>query len=268
MSVPAETPRRPLSLVVILVIALVATSVVLVVVTARPAAALHQHCGDDLVGTWSTTTGHPEPTAEDPGWGGQEILQRYAIVLRALGFARSIVQDIVAGFDAAADLLEAVKEEPVAATLAAGTPLSQVYAAAVYAPLTIGEAALRVILLVIQIVDLALLIAETVLGAIVMEIEFRVEDEDACGGTLSGDTLTMTWVAMVQQNLASAGPPLALLMTPSDPGFASEPRDWPLLPRGAEGDFPWCPPIPDEVRRELPGSPVGNRPTRAGTAAR
>jgi hypothetical protein len=265
---PPPGAGRPL-VAVALVLALVAGLLAVTAAVAPPALALHQHCGDDLEGTFSQTNGHPLLDADDgegvTGWSGQEILQRYARALQGVGFARTVLGDVADNIDAASDLIEAIREAPVTATLLAGTPVSQAYAAAVYVPAIIGETALRIVLLTVVIANIALLVAETVLMGINFQLEVDVADENACGGTLGGDALTMTWVATVQRHLASSGPPLAMLMAPHDPELASEQPPWPVLPRTQAGDFTWCPDIPAELLTgELPAAAGTTIPTDGG----
>lgn len=252
MSPAADRPRAVRrTMATALVVALLAS---LLVVTSQPqpVLALHQHCGDDLTPEmFSQTNGHPLAGSRNPGWGGQEVLQDYAITMQALGFARSVISDVVDSLDATADLVEAVKNIGVGPGLFAGTPVSQVYAATVYLPGRISESVLRGVILGFLVTNLVLSITETAVGAVQLNLTIDVEDEDACGGTLAGDTLTSLWVARVQQHLAGDGPPVALLMTPS--ALGGEP-DWPLLPRAGAEAFPWCPEIPAEVRGQLPAA--------------
>ena len=68
--------------------------------------------------------------------------------------------------------------------------------------------------------------------------------ENACNATITGDMLSDLWVATVERNLASDGPPLAMLLIPTDseePGGNSP--VWPLMPQHEEDDFAWCPEI-------------------------
>lgn len=289
MSAPADlfdvarlpVRRRPALVATLVVLAVVASGLVTSVATAPPAHALHQHCGDDLHLTGSRSNGHPQDQhvdiddiGDDPsdadkarqgeqalaglnGWGGNAIIHDLQIAERALVFARNTVGGIAGNLDDTADVLEALAEAGTDPALAAGTPVSQAYLASVAAPLKTAAAVVKGVATALVIADIVLFIGETAVASALFDFGADVADEKACGGTLMGDTLHMSWVAMVQRNLASTGPPLAMLMAPSDPDSASRTPGWPLLPRTEAQDFPWCPPL-DAHEGSLPaqGAPT------------
>lgn len=288
MSAPADlfdvarqpVRRRPVLVATLVALAVVASGLVTGVATAPAAHALHQHCGDDLDLTGSRSNGHPEdqhvaiddigdePSDADKarqgeqalaglnGWGGNAIIHDLQIAERAIGFARNTVGGIAGNLDDIADALEAWAEFGTDPALAAGTPASQIYLSLI-APINVSAKTLKKVATVLVVANIILFIGETAVASALFDFEADAADESACGGTLMGDTLHMTWVAMVQRNLASTGPPLAMLLAPSDPDSASRTPEWPLLPRTEGQDFPWCPPLDDhDGRVPAPGAPT------------
>ncbi len=247
-----------------LVLTLLAGLLTVGAVTAPPARALHQHCGDDLEETGSLTNGHPDTTSGDEAWGGVGRIHRQDIELQNIGFARIALGGTASILDGVADIIAAGREITVIGALVAGTPVSQVYATSAYTPAKVGETALRISAEIVSIADLVLFVVESTLLSTQRTVSRGVADEDACGGTMLADTMQMAWVSIVQRNLASTGPPLAVLMTPHRPAVTSNPPEWPLLPAFEQGDFAWCPPIPDSLRGELPASGAGALGTTGG----
>lgn len=254
MSTPADPDRRrtdrrgavALPLVLLL-------SALLVVSSGLPAAAIHQHCGDDYpAGTLSS--GHPDVDRSSNGWAGLHVLQPLESTLIAIDFTKATLDGT------GSILVSSAKAVHVAydAMLQASNPISTGIANSILKPI---EIALRVAATAVYVAELAFDIAQTAIEATQLAIETDVDDEDACGSTLAADSLSLIWFAIVQRNLASTGPPLAILMAPHDSGLPGTDREWPLTPQHEAGDFPWCPPI--ELPEELPSAAD---PDPAGTA--
>lgn len=234
----------------------IVTLVIALGLLGAPARALHQYCGDDLVGTGSETNGHPDLDAGNRAWGGIGILQELERTEQALVFARETIADVAGNLVDVADLLHAIAASGVDVALQVGTPASQLYYTAVKIPVSTAEKALRISSFVLLIAAGIIYIAESVIAAQLFDYSRRVADEDACGGTLSGDMAHSAWVALVQRNLARTGPPLAMLVAPYDPTPGSSSPPWPVLPRDVVADDGWCPPIPDALATgELPTAP-------------
>ena len=165
----------------------IVTLVIALGLLGAPARALHQYCGDDLVGTGSETNGHPDLDAGNRAWGGIGILQELERTEQALVFARETIADVAGNLVDVADLLHAIAASGVDVALQVGTPASQLYYTAVKIPVSTAEKALRISSFVLLIAAGIIYIAESVIAAQLFDYSRRVADEDACGGTLSGD---------------------------------------------------------------------------------
>jgi hypothetical protein len=255
MSVVRSSPRRLAGL-----LAATLTVVALSAVTHRPAYADHQTCtGDYPHGT--LIIGHPDLNAsKDIGWNGQVALNNIETAVFAASSIRSALED---GSSVAVAVAEIIHEKDVAALKALDGPPEKVVDAA----LSTAEIIARAVAIGLTTAALAAYIAETTVMAVQRNIEGKVAGEDACSSVVLGDMVDQLWVATVQRNLASDGPPLALLLIPTD---SEEPGgnagEWPLQPQHEEEDYAWCPEI--DLPEALP-DPAGvtdlNQPNGPGT---
>ncbi|HEX2177107.1 MAG TPA: hypothetical protein VHG70_14475 [Nocardioidaceae bacterium] len=205
-----------------------------------PASATHQNCGTGYTGDAGTlSNGHPDLSEDEHvGWAGQTALND---IERQL----FIVSTIDLGLDEAAGLAISKAEEiHTKYEMAKGNVLAQAVLAAT-------ELIARIVATAIVIARFPVKIIETIYMVQQRELAGAVGGENACNSVLGGDMLDHLWVAAVQRNLASDGPPLGLLLTPTDsedPDGHSGP--WPLQPQHEKGDFDWCPEI--TLPAELP----------------
>lgn len=234
---------RRSNLLRVLAAALLAVTLGLVVI-AVPAHADHQNCGAKYPdGTLSN--GHPDLTASaTPGWSGQVALNENEAALFAV---TSIKDSLLDGANVAGAVAEIIHERKLEALRA----LDSVPENAADLILTNAELVARIVSLGMVMAAVGMLIAETALMAAQRALAGAVGGENACNAVLAGDMLDNQWIATVERNLASDGPPLAMLLIPTDtkePGGHS--GEWPLQPQHEKGDFGWCPPI--DLPSELP----------------
>ena len=250
---PRPRPRRAVWRPAVAVALVLVTCGVLVVSSSPPAAAIHQHCGDDYpAGTLST--GHPDADSGSNGWTGLHVLQPLVSTLIAIDVTKATLDGTGGILVSSAESVHVSYD----AMLQQGNPISVGIANAIIKPI---ETALRIAATAVYVAELAFDIAQTAIQATQLAIESDVNDENACGATLAADTVSLIWKAIVERNLASTGPPLAILMAPHDSKLSATDRDWPLTPQHTEGDFPWCPPV--ELPEELPSA---SNPAPAGPA--
>lgn len=230
---PTRPARRIWRLAAILLVMALATP-------AAPALAIHQHCGDDYP-QGTQASGHPDVSEALHGWAGTHHVQALETSVEALGAARTAL-------DGTASQLVAIAEVITAARLVAAKPA--IPGAAGSEPARPAEDALRIAATVLHSAEIVVFVGETAVQAALFAVSAGVDDEDACGGTLTADTVSLLWIAIVERNLASSGPPLAILMTPQD-GLGPD-EEWPLMPRTEADDFAWCPPL--TTGEELPSA--------------
>lgn len=223
-------------------IAGVLVAAMLVVVTGQPAFADHQNCGANYPeGTLSN--GYPDPgTGFKSGWAGQTALNDIEAEVFAISTAKTMLLDSVGVISSTADILTA-KAKKTREALPDPAEQSAL-------PVEIADRVLRTVAAVGAFAALAITIAETTALFTQRRLAGTTGGENACNSVVMGDMMAQLWVATVQRNLASDGPPLAVLLSPTDseePGGNS--GQWPLQPQHEKADFTWCPPInlPDEL---------------------
>jgi hypothetical protein len=227
-------PTRALAGRTLLVLAL---ALVLSLVALRPASANHQHCGENYP-TGTLSNGYPDTNAShDVGWAGRTALNNIETQLLASTSSKELLYQSADVVAASAEILGALAK---AARQALPDPIEDVVAG----PLEAAEEALDTVATAMIVGAMAALIAETAYLGVQRALEVDVGEENACNATITGDMLSDLWVATVERNLASDGPPLAMLLVPTDseePGGNSPP--WPLMPQHEAEDFAWCPEI-------------------------
>lgn len=213
------------------------TVLALTVLPAPPASADHQTCTGDYP-TGSLNIGHPDLNAShDIGWNGQVALNNAETRVFTLSSIRSGLED---GSDVATTVAEIIHEKDVEVMEVLDFTPEQI----AHAALSTAEIIARAVAIGLTTAALATYINETTAMAVQRNLEGRIAGEDACGSVLAGDMVDQLWVAAVQRNLASDGPPLALLLIPTDheePG--GDAGEWPLQPQHEEEDYAWCPEI-------------------------
>lgn len=218
------------------VLAVCLTVALCLVLSAPPAQATHQNCGAKYpAGTLSN--GHPDlGSSARSGWSGQTALNEVDAAVFALTSAKDLVLDGASVADVSAKILDSV-----ASTLrkTLPDPLENIAA-----PIEAAAKVVHIVATTLTLSALAILIGETAAMGVQRAVAGAVGGENACNAVLGGDMLDQVWVATVQRNLASDGPPLAMLLIPTD---SSEPGgdsgEWPLQPQHEEEDFGWCPEI-------------------------
>lgn len=223
-------------------VACVLVAASLVAATGQAARADHQNCGANYPnGTLSN--GYPDPSSgAASGWAGQTALNNAETAVFATTTAKNLLLDSAGVISSVADILTQ-KAKTIRKTLpdpAEETAL----------PIEIADSVLRKVAVVVTVAALAALIAETAAMAAQRSIAGATGGENACNSVVMGDMLIQVWVATVERNLASDGPPLAVLLSPTDSEEAGgDSPQWPLQPQHEKSDFTWCPPInlPDEL---------------------
>jgi hypothetical protein len=231
-----RTTNPPAGRLVSIVLALVVAAALSLVVTAAPAQAVHQNCGE-LYPEGTLSNGHPDlSTDHNVGWSGAVSMHEIDTAVFALTSTKDLIMDGAGIASATKELLEAI-----AADIRKALPdPAELVALAVEA----AAAAASVVAIVLVVSGLAVLIGETAAMTVQRLRASDVEGEDACNAVLAGDMLDQVWVATVQRNLASDGPPLAMLLIPTDSSEAGgHSGEWPLQPQHEEEDFGWCPEI-------------------------
>jgi hypothetical protein len=232
MNVPSN-PGRAVGAMVAVAVSLTFS----VVVVAQPASANHQNCGERYpAGTLSN--GHPDTSAShDVGWAGRTALNNIETQLLASTSSKELLYESADVTSAAADILGAIAKRVRQVLI---EPVEDLVAV----PIETAEKALNIVATAMVVGAMAALIAETAYMGVQRALEVDVGEENACNGTVTGDMLSDLWVATVEHNLASDGPPLAMLLIPTDSeeaGGNSPP--WPLMPQHEDEDFAWCPEI-------------------------
>ena len=226
---------RTRHLIGLLVLAL--TVLALTTITDRPAYADHQTCTGDYP-TGTLIIGHPDLNAsQDIGWNGQVALNNIETRVFTAQSIRSALED---GSGVATSVAEIIHEKDVEAMEALDFTPEQI----AHAALSTAETIARVVAIGLTTAALVAYIAETAAMAVQRNIEGKIAGEDACSSVTAGDMVDQIWVSHVLRNLASDGPPLALLLIPTDheePGGDAGP--WPLQPQHEEEDYAWCPEI-------------------------
>lgn len=218
------------------------------IVVAGPASANHQNCGANYPpGTLSN--GYPDTNASrDVGWAGRTALNNIETQLLASSASKELLYESADVVGASGDILASLAKR---ARQVLPDPIEDVVAA----PLEAASAALDAVATAMVIGSMAALIAETAYMGVQRALEADIEGENACNATITGDMLSDLWVQTVEHNLASDGPPLAMLLIPTDseePGGNSP--VWPLQPQHEESDFAWCPEIDLPETLPLPRS--------------
>lgn len=232
MSVGLIRTRR-----VTVLLAMALTVATLCAVTHPPSYADHQTCtGDYPHGTLNI--GYPDLNAsKDIGWNGQVALNNIETQVFTTSSIRSALED---GSAVATSVAEIIHEKDVEAMELLDLTPEQI----AHAALSTAEIIARAVAIGLTTAALVTYIVETAVMAVQREIEGKIAGEDACASVLAGDMLDQIWVAKVQRNLGSDGPPLALLLIPTDSKEAGgNAGDWPLQPQHEAEDFPWCPEI-------------------------
>lgn len=202
-----------------------------------PTFAEHQNCTGDYP-TGTLPIGHPDfGASQDIGWNGQVALNNAET---RVFVATALKETLLGGASVAGAAAEIIHEKEVEALKATDPPVEPV----VDAILSTAELVARVITIALTTAAVAALVTETLLMTQANQIEAQIAGEDACASVITGDMVDQLWVATVQRNLASDGPPLAMLLIPTDseePGGDS--GEWPIQPQHEEDDFDWCPEI-------------------------
>ena len=240
------TPPRRLVAAVLAVAVAIALSLV---VTAAPAQAVHQNCGA-LYPEGTLSNGHPDlSTDHNVGWSGAVSMHEIDTAVFALTSTKTLIMDGAGIASATKELLEAI-----AADLRKAIP-EPVTEELVALPIEAAALVASVVATVLVVSGLAVLIGETAAMTVQRLRASDVEGENACNTVLAGDMLDQVWVATVQRNLASDGPPLSMLLIPTDSSEAGgHSGEWPLQPQHEEEDFVgdfdddgdidgWCPEI-------------------------
>jgi hypothetical protein len=229
-----STNARARILVATLIAVVVAASLSLVVIAA-PAHAVHQNCGARYPeGTLSN--GHPDlSTNHNVGWSGAVAMSEIDTAVFALTSTKTLVLDGASIAATSAEILDAtakaIRMLPDPAEIAA-------------IPVEAAAEVLHTVSTVLVLSALAVLIGETAAMTVQRIRASDVDAENACNNVLAGDMLDMNWVAAVQRNLASDGPPLSMLLIPTDTSEAGgNSGEWPLQPQHESDDFAWCPEI-------------------------
>lgn len=231
------SPTKPLSRhLVSTLIAVVVAATLSLVVTAAPAQAVHQNCGE-LYPEGTLSNGHPDlSTDHNVGWSGAVSMHEIDSAVFALTSTKDLIMDGAGIASATKELLEAIAADLRKVLI---DPLE--FAAI---PVEAAAAVASVVAIVLVVSGLAVLIGETAAMTVQRLRASDVEGEDACNAVLAGDMLDQVWVATVQRNLASDGPPLAMLLIPTDSSEAGgHSGEWPLQPQHEKEDFGWCPEI-------------------------
>lgn len=228
---------RPLSMLLALAVA------VAMLATAQPAQADHQNCGEEYPeGTLASA--YPDlATGSKMGWAGQTALNDIDDAVAESTAKKTALLDSAGVLVSTAEILT---EKAASLRKALPDPAEEVAL-----PIEIADEAVRAAAIVVTFAGLIALIAETANLSTQHELDEAVAGENACNSTIMGDMAVELWVATVERNLASDGPPLAVLLSPTDseePGGDS--GKWPLQPQHEKEDFAWCPEI--DLPAELP----------------
>lgn len=206
-----------------------------------PAAAVHQNCPGGYA-QGSVSSGHPDMdvAAGERGWSGSREYYQLETALFAMEETQGHLLGVADIISKTADVVHSLADE----ALDNGVPPDPVHHI-VGKALRAAQDAINGVATGIQVSAIAFDIIITGLG--VARIVAGSGTPDACGGVITGDMVDQLWISLVQRNLASSGPPLAMLLVPSEHDSSAQP--WPLLPQHAESDFAWCPPIelPDAI---------------------
>lgn len=218
----------------------VAAALALVAGAGLPAAAVHQNCSGSYA-EGSLPSGHPDMdvASGERGWSGSREYYQLEAALFAVEAAQGTINGVSDIIEKAVAIIHAQADFHHDSLV--GPLTHHIIAAA----LRIAETAGDGVSSALTWAGIALDITITGLG--VARIEAGSDTPDACGDVILGDAVDQLWVALVQRNLASSGPPLAMLLLPSEHGSSSQP--WPLMPQHRDSDFGWCPPIslPDAI---------------------
>lgn len=238
-----QSPIRPPWLAALVALVVAVATAALVALGSAPAHAEHQTCHGDYP-TGTLNIGYPDLNAsKDIGWGGQVAMNRIDASVFATSAIKSALLD---GADVATAVAEIIHEKHDNALILLDS-VPELVAAAI---LGIAEAVARVVAIGLVVGALLTYVAETAVMAVQRNLAGRIAGEDACASVLMGDMVDHLWVAAVQRNLASDGPPLALLLIPTDHEEAGgNAGEWPLQPQHEEEDYAWCPEItlPDKL---------------------